>query len=925
MSVAAAMKDARVDTDARGLMPIERAREVLAGASSVDRGSLDEVWAALLSLDAAELVSATQHLDWQHPVRGRENLALTERYGRDALPWLQTRLREGVLVNHPWCVLPCLLALDVPEALELLLSVDGVLANAGDMKFWQFTPADPAVDRARLERDALDAVLEWTRRHEAAAIPVLAAQALSNPRAKAALTRLSEQRPGDLARLLTQAGAGALVATLGLPTSLTPAAILRVLDEACSAKHGLWPWFNMGVDGRCEYFGLRLIAVRAREGDGWGVVLERLMGCDPDSFQIARYAYGPGAANEANFDHICSLEMALEIVPPEGADEGSDTLFHGSIAKGPAGDLVLDESLFAKHDLKPEWATEFGGWPARTAATRAYLLEHPRAFWADPAEALPAAGVVDGEILFVSEAFAHVSGPAVDGAPTAPWSIFPSASETYRSLAEALLSRDPSRFVPGEDNLDFRLHATESQDFAPPWRTHRSPVGSGYLPAAMAETGATLDSRGLLPLEDARALLRDATTLARGEGRRAESGAWVWDLDRTWAALLSLESAEEAASVFARLTLAEPPRGGAANTALTERYGSDALRLVRAKADAAGVIFAESPLLRALVLAVPGPEGFAFVWDIAGWREPPSEESPDAQATALFAAWMTAHPETGYVELARLAEGGDGAAAAFLLAWATPQVRKVYRWLERGLGAERALAILTSAGLSCELSAPQITAVFDVAVAASAWPRLRTGEGPSRELHGMRLCAARARGEADWVVVLERLEGYGRNLKVERFLYGERVPYGVSPEHRVTLSLQTSPATTVDPLDARLVEPPDYWTKIDGAPGQIAAIRAALRTEPEKLWPPAEQLLASLGFVDRSVTIITTHFAHVTGEAGALPSASTTYRTLAEALAAEDPERFEAGESNVDPRLHARDLDAATDDDEDDEDDEDES
>src|SRR5437868_13585229 len=111
--VESALDDANVEgRDARGLMPIARAREVLGAANAVTRDTLDEIWAAMVSLATPEeLVSASRHLDWQHPVRGMENLALVERYGAGALGWLASRAKDGVLINHPWCVVPSLLSL----------------------------------------------------------------------------------------------------------------------------------------------------------------------------------------------------------------------------------------------------------------------------------------------------------------------------------------------------------------------------------------------------------------------------------------------------------------------------------------------------------------------------------------------------------------------------------------------------------------------------------------------------------------------------------------------------------------------------------------------------------------------------------------------------------------------------------------------
>ncbi len=100
--VESALRAANVETlDARGLMPITRAREVLSAATIVDRDTLDQVWAAMLSLATAEeLVEATRHLDWQHPVRGMENLALVERYGSGAQPTNLAPSRRN-LANGP--------------------------------------------------------------------------------------------------------------------------------------------------------------------------------------------------------------------------------------------------------------------------------------------------------------------------------------------------------------------------------------------------------------------------------------------------------------------------------------------------------------------------------------------------------------------------------------------------------------------------------------------------------------------------------------------------------------------------------------------------------------------------------------------------------------------------------------------------------
>jgi hypothetical protein len=152
---------------------------------------------------------------------------------------------------------------------------------------------------------------------------------------------------------------------------------------------------------------------------------------------------------------------------------------------------------------------------------------------------------------------------------------------------------------------------------------------------------------------------------------------------------LSLATAADAAAVFGRLDLADGPRSAATNRALAERYGDGALAIVASRARADGVIAATTPLLRATVLAVGTPAGFRFVWDTTGWDEAGASGTPDEQASALFAAWVAAHPQVGFVELGRLAAGGDAAALAFLQTWGAPQARRVFGWLRGGLGEAR--------------------------------------------------------------------------------------------------------------------------------------------------------------------------------------------------------------------------------------------
>ncbi|MBK7195510.1 MAG: hypothetical protein IPH80_23750 [Myxococcales bacterium] len=914
MSLESAISDADRDPatlDERGLVPLAEARATIAATTVVDRDNLDAVWAALCSLgDGAELATAAAHLDWQMPPRGKANVAFVERYGAGALAWLRTRVGNGVLTNHPWCVLPCVMELDDPGALDLLLDVDGVLADGGSMTAWVFSRAPVPDDRAALDAAALDLVLAWTRRHPDVAYPRLAARARTSARAAAALRALAAKAPTDVAARLAAVGEGGLVAALDLPTAVSIDAILAELGAASEQS---WPVFHANVDGRLEYFGQRVIAVRAPQGDGWAIVFERMQGSDPDMFQIARYAYGPYTTNGLDFDQFHGLDFEL-------AGEDDAPVFRGSIATGPAGALRIDESIFARHDLRPGRNTEHGSWSARAIAIRAYLAEHPGCYWPPADEALGASGLPDGEVLFVADAYQHPCYAAADE-DEHPWQIGVAESPVMRSLIDAVIARDPARFEPGDSNLDWRLHAVCASEFALPWTEYHVDTSAGFVAAAMRQAGEAVDDRGLMPLAEAQAICATATSLARGEGRYV-GDAWVWDHDRVWAALLSLPTAAAAAAVFGRLDLADGPRSAAANRALAERYGDGALAIVASRARADGVIAAPTPLLRTTVLAVGTPAGFRFVWDTTGWDEAGGSGTPDEQASALFAAWVAAHPQVGFVELGRLAAGGDAAALAFLQTWGAPQARRVFGWLRDALGAATAGELYARAGLIADLAPSHVLACLDhwAAQDDDAWPRFATGAGPSREYHALRLIAARAVAGDDWVVVIERLEGYGGTLKIQRYAYADDLPCGLKADAAVALTElghALGERYAADPADAGLCELPDYWTKIDGAPAQVARVRALLRDPAATVWPAPAAAVAAVGRADAEVIVVATAFAHTQGPPydEPPPSATSTFATLAQAIVARAAAAFTAGESNLDPRAHVRAEEEAADED----------
>jgi hypothetical protein len=506
-NVAIAIRDARLPRlDDRGLMPLEDARAAVRGASEFRRGGghmtafgwvtgSDRLWAALLSLeDAAEFVREASRIRWSAHPRGRDNTAPVERYGDAILPWLATFVRpDGRLVNVPWCVQPCLLSIGASEAFELIWKVraidtDDIAAATGPVS--EPPPSEP-------DDGADTLVIEWIYAHPEAGFPALARAAeADDPRAVIMLKSLAQCEPsavfGFVSRALGHGRAAAIFAAIEAPTEVDEAAILAVLDAVAGTDD--WPELCGGEPERA-YHGLRLIAARARDGDGWGVLFERIEGEDEESARLQIYCYGTAVGAGAPSEAATAAGGAGGEGEGEGANEKGEGAalplsarspfdIEGVEVVGPAGPLVLKNAMIEARDLRPGWVTGRGVRSSRySMRLRAYLAEHPGAFFGDAREAASALQIgEDFDIIVESTAFEHVIGRweiPIEGlsaeearevgllaasmraplAHDAPWRIQPSESPVFQSLARAIVARDGSLFRPGASNLDWRLHA----------------------------------------------------------------------------------------------------------------------------------------------------------------------------------------------------------------------------------------------------------------------------------------------------------------------------------------------------------------------------------------------------------------------------------------------------------------------------------
>jgi hypothetical protein len=277
------------------------------------------------------------------------------------------------------------------------------------------------------------------------------------------LKSLAQCGPGEVFApvrdALGEEEARAIFAAAGAPIELDEGCILATLDAA--AAEGTWPQL-FGGEPALAYHALRLVAVRA-EGDGWGIVFERVEGPELGEAFLRPYCFGSSTGSGPR-----EVEEGLPFrrVDEEERAPASPFDLDGTIVEGPEGKLALSSAMNAELDLRPGWGTAAGMTSSRfSLMLRAYLAVHPGAFWGDPHEAAARLGLgEDAEVVVVSTAFQHCVGGAGPEAYPPEWTAKPSASPVIRSLARALVARDARRFEPGEPNLDFRLHALASID-----------------------------------------------------------------------------------------------------------------------------------------------------------------------------------------------------------------------------------------------------------------------------------------------------------------------------------------------------------------------------------------------------------------------------------------------------------------------------
>lgn len=171
--------------------------------------------------------------------------------------------------------------------------------------------------------------------------------------------------------------------------------------------------------------------------------------------QWQRYTYGSEC--EPGQDHGPDYRAELE------EDLGGEGI-EGVVVKDWRGSVTLSDAMVEDLDLRPGQSVEsHGGHHRANLILRAFLAADPERTWSPQDLKYLAQSVVEkGKVLLVCDAFEHVGvGPGEPGA------VRPSESPVFRSLAEAIVAKDPSLFQPGTSNLDWRLHAAPTPDAGP--------------------------------------------------------------------------------------------------------------------------------------------------------------------------------------------------------------------------------------------------------------------------------------------------------------------------------------------------------------------------------------------------------------------------------------------------------------------------
>lgn len=244
---------------------------------------------------------------------------------------------------------------------------------------------------------------------------------------------------------------------------------------------------------------------------------------------------------------------------------------------------------------------------------------------------------------------------------------------------------------------------------------------SPNVAAAIANAATTqVDHRGLMPLPEARALVASVSAFHKGAGQFV-GDRFVTGSDRLWAALLSLEDAEEFVREACRLRWMFHPRGRG-NTAPLDRYGNGIVNWLAGFVRADGLLIdipwcvsacliemgdriAFGHLLRVtdvydgVVLGVPGP----FASDGPGHYTAPQTAAPSAATAAADRLILDAaarHPGLALTVLAERVYMGDARGQRLFAQVVTTDSKSAWDQIVASRGEDQARHLFEKVGVA---------------------------------------------------------------------------------------------------------------------------------------------------------------------------------------------------------------------------------
>ncbi|MED5369631.1 MAG: hypothetical protein VX899_01330 [Myxococcota bacterium] len=232
------------------------------------------------------------------------------------------------------------------------------------------------------------------------------------------------------------------------------------------------------------------------------------------------------------------------------------------------------------------------------------------------------------------------------------------------------------------------------------------------LDAAISAAVPAPDERGLMPLEQARALVEAAEVYREGMAIRLADGRPATEGARLWAALLSLEDADEFVAHATRIRWLEDVPGPN-NTAPLFRYGDDILPWLARFVSPRGWLQNLPNCVGACLMASPTEAAFHLLTPVRGIHhapEHPAESPPELAAPGLM-DWTARYPRTGLALLVRGARQGDRRLHALLRDLVSRAPGASFQMLSTRFGAQQTQRWFEELELPSDRPSPQLQAL----------------------------------------------------------------------------------------------------------------------------------------------------------------------------------------------------------------------